>query len=81
MAFEYWHYQKRLEGDAHNGAKSGVANWYQAMQDVYPQKTLDLYFTWQKMRAMDEDPHLIALKGVPLPLEARPWWAMIEDSR
>jgi TolB protein len=81
LAFEYWHYQKRLEGDSLNGTGSGVANWYQAMQDVYPQETLDRYFTWQKMRAMDEDPHLIALKGVPLPLQAKPWWALIEESQ
>jgi TolB protein len=81
LAFEYWHYQKRLEGDSVNGTGSGVANWYQAMQDVYPQETLDRYFTWQKMRARDEDPHLIALKGVPLPLQAKPWWELIEESQ
>lgn len=75
LAFEYWHYQKRLE---HNPG-SGAANWYQAMQHVYPQETLDNHFTWQKMRSLGEDPHLIALKGVPLPLEVKPWWALVEQ--
>jgi TolB protein len=70
IALEYWHYQKRLEQD-------GAANWYEAMQEVYPQDTLDDFFNWQKMRQLDEDPHLIALKGVPLPLEAKPWWALV----
>jgi len=73
LAFEYWHYQKRLEADSTTGA----ANWYQAMQHVYPQETLDRYFTWQEMRRLGEDPHLIALKGVPLPLAAKPWWALV----
>lgn len=70
LAFEYWHYQKRLEN-------SGAANWYQAMQQVYPQDTLEKYFSWQKMRQLGEDPYLIALKGVPLPLEQKPWWNLV----
>ena len=57
--------------------KDGAANWYQAMQDVYPKDTLEKFFTWQKMRQLGEDPYLIALKGVPLPLEVRPWWALV----
>jgi hypothetical protein len=80
LAFEYWHYQKRLSANNKTRANSRAANWYQAMQDVYPPETLDRYFTWEKMRAINEDPHLIALKGVPLPLEARPWWALVEHS-
>jgi TolB protein len=72
IAFEYWHYQKRFE---HNGA----ANWYQAMQDIYPEATLQKYFSWQKMRQLDENPHLVALKGVPLPMEMKPWWATVTD--
>jgi TolB protein len=79
LAFEYWHYQKRLADDARMGANSSAANWYQAMLDVYPQEKLDGYFTWQKMRTIREDPHLIALKGVPLPLEVKPWWALVEQ--
>jgi TolB protein len=81
LAFEYWHYQKRLEGDSPTGNGSGVANWYQAMRDVYPQATLDRYFTWPKMIAVGEDPYLIALKGVPLPLDARPWWRLVEQAQ
>ncbi len=74
LAFEYWHYQKRLENTG------GAANWYEAMSQVYPQETLDKYFTWEKMRLVGEDPHLIALKGVPLSLEAKPWWALVEQN-
>ncbi|RMF02507.1 MAG: hypothetical protein D6768_08090 [Chloroflexi bacterium] len=71
LAFEYWHYQKRF--------KSGEsANWYRAMQDIYPPETLQRFFSWQKMRQLDEDPHLIALKGIPLPLEQRPWWSLVQ---
>jgi TolB protein len=77
LAFEYWHYQKRLYESTENGDVSHAANWYQAMQDVYPQETLETYFTWERMRRLDEDPHLIALKGVPLPLEQRWWWAVV----
>jgi TolB protein len=75
IALEYWHYQKRLKSDG----LAGATNWYQAMRHIYPQETLDQYFNWEKMRALDEDPHLIALKGVPLPLEMRPWWALVEQ--
>ncbi|MBN1220312.1 MAG: PD40 domain-containing protein [Anaerolineae bacterium] len=79
LAFEYWHYQKRLANGVKNGANSSVTNWYQAMLDVYPQETLDRYFTWQKMSSLNENPHLIALKGVPLPLQIKPWWAVVEQ--
>jgi hypothetical protein len=48
------------------------------MLDIYPPETLERFFTWQKMRSLDEDPHLIALKGVPLPLEVKPWWNLVE---
>ncbi len=77
LAFEYWHYQKRLKNDG--VMVGGAANWYQAMRHIYPQETLNRYFTWEKMRALDEDPYLIALKGVPLPLEVKPWWALVEQ--
>ena len=77
LAFEYWHYQKRLEDNPDSGIRAG--NWYQAMQQVYSQETLDHYFTWEKMRSLDEDPYLIALKGVPLPLEVKPWWALVKQ--
>jgi len=77
LAFEYWHYQKRLERDS--PLADQASSWYQAMRHVYPQETLDRFFTWQQMREIDEDPHLIALKGVPLPLEAKPWWALVDQ--
>lgn len=76
LAFEYWHYQKPLTHVSSTGIES--LDWYQAMQHVYPQETLDEYFTWQRMRQSGEDAHLIALKGVPLPREVKPWWALIE---
>lgn len=75
LAFEYWHYQKTLRTGAGPHRHS---NWYRAMSEVYPAKTLEKYFTWRQMRSVGDDPYLIALKGVPLPLEAKPWWAIIE---
>lgn len=68
-AFEYWHYQKTLD----NGA--GETDWYQAMLEVYPRSEVESYFTWDLMRRAGEDPHLIALKGVPLPVEVEAWWS------
>lgn len=65
-AFEYWHYQKTIN--------DGTRNWYEAMLEVYPQFEVEEFFTWEKMRAAGEDPHLIVLKGVPLPPEAERWW-------
>jgi TolB protein len=78
LAFEYWHYQNRLAAGPLTAADSHPLKWYQAMRDVYPEETLTRYFTWEKMRAVDENPHLIALKGVPLPLDVRPWWVLAE---
>jgi TolB protein len=77
LAFEYWHFQKRLEREPGTGI--GNVNWYQAMRQVYPQASLDRFFTWDKMRERGEDPYLIALKGVPLPLEHQPWWVLVEQ--
>jgi TolB protein len=78
LAFEYWHYQKTA---AVGPGRSGRLTWYQAMSEVYPPDELDKYFTWRKMRAVGDDGHLIAIKGVPLPLEVKPWWALVEPSR
>ncbi len=78
LAFEYWHYQKTLRTGVSPNRRS---NWYRAMLDIYPPKTLEKYFTWQQMRSVGDDPYLIALKGVPLPLEVRPWWALIEQAQ
>ncbi|MBI1881250.1 MAG: TolB family protein [Chloroflexi bacterium] len=75
IAFEYWHYQKMV---AVGPGRTGRLTWYQAMSDIYPPDELNKYFTWQKMRAVGDDGHLIALKGVPLPLEVKPWWALVE---
>ncbi len=78
LAFEYWHYQKKLANGQRTSINSSASNWYQAMEDIYPTATLERYFNWQKMRALDDPPHLIALKGVPLPLEMKPWWDLIQ---
>jgi len=76
LAFEYWHYQKML---ANGPNLQRRLTWYQAMSDIYPPEELEKYFTWERMRALGDDGHLIALKGVPLPLEAKPWWALVEQ--
>jgi TolB protein len=65
-AFEYWHFQKT----------DGLP-WYAAMQEVYAQTDLDEYFTYRQMLDLGDYPFLIALKGIPLPAEARLWWAAI----
>lgn len=67
-AFEYWHFQKILEGS------DGARNWYQAMLQVYPRYQVESFFTWSQMRNADEDAYLIAIKGVPLPPDAERWW-------
>ncbi|MEM7342699.1 MAG: hypothetical protein AAF485_00520 [Chloroflexota bacterium] len=74
LAFEYWHYQKPLTA---NEAAPNTANWYQAMLDIYPPERLEQFFSWAKMREIGDDPYLIALKGVPLPLEQRIWWDLV----
>lgn len=75
LAFEYWHYENRLKNPA-LGQMEPVS-WYDSMGQVYPQKTIHDYFTWQAMRVQNENLHHIALKGVPLPLEAKPWWVLV----
>jgi TolB protein len=76
LAFEYWHYQKMV---AVGLGRTGRLTWYQAMQDIYPPDELDKYFTWRQMRSVGDDEHLIAIKGVPLPLEAKAWWALVKQ--
>ncbi len=61
--FEYWHFQKP------NGE-----DWYHAMEEVHPPDKLSQLFTYDDMRQKGDPPALIALKGVPLPAEARLWW-------
>jgi TolB protein len=75
IAFEYWHFQKRLDGIG----RHDDANWYQAMLDIYPPETVARFFNWERMREIGDDPYLIALKGVPLPLEQQPWWVLVEQ--
>jgi TolB protein len=65
-AFEYWHYQK-----------TDNLPWYAAMQEVYAQTKLDGYFTYDRMLNVGDYPFLIALKGVPMPTQARLWWAAV----
>ncbi len=79
LAFEYWHYQNRRAVGPDGRIGEQPLNWYQAMSEVYPPDTLTRYFTWDKMRRLDEDPYLIALKGVPLPPPERPWWRLVQD--
>ncbi|MEM7035179.1 MAG: hypothetical protein AAF629_36910 [Chloroflexota bacterium] len=67
-AFEYWHFQKTLEGN------NGIRNWYQALLDVYPAFKVEALFSWDQMREAGEDTYLIAIKGVPLPNKAERWW-------
>jgi len=45
---------------------------------VYAQTKLDRYFTYDQMIEVGEYPFLIALKGVPLPADARLWWASVQ---
>ena len=65
----------------HNLPYNMFRRWKRNLDYIYPQETLDRYFTWEKMRTMNEDPHLIALKGVPLPLKFKPWWALVEQAQ
>jgi TolB protein len=65
--FEYWHYQKT----------DGLP-WYQAMLEVHPPDKVNQLFTYEDMREKGDPPVLIALKGVPLPAEARLWWRMLQ---
>ena len=68
-AFEYWHYQKT----------DGLP-WYAAMQEVYAQTNLDEYFTYHQMLELGDYPFLIALKGIPLPAEARLWSSRLSST-
>jgi TolB protein len=66
-AFEYWHYQKTDD-----------LPWYAAMQEVYAQPKLDEHFTYGQMLQVGDYPFLIALKGVPLPVDVRFWWKSVQ---
>jgi hypothetical protein len=62
-AFEYWHFQK-----------TDGLRWYNALQEVIAPEKIERFFNYDYMVELGEDPYLIALKGVPLPSEAREWW-------
>ena len=51
--------------------------WYDSMQEVYAQAKLDEFFTYEQMIEVGDYPFLIALKGVPMPTNARLWWASV----
>lgn len=51
---EYWHYQY-MEG----------LLWYEAMLEIYPEETLQEYFTWEKARELDFPDDLPQRKGIP----------------
>lgn len=72
-AFEYWHFQKPIKND------DGLSNWYQAVKEVYPPDDVNEYFTWNKMRAANESPQLVMLKGAPAPSAATRWWQQISE--
>jgi len=72
-AFEYWHFQKPIKDG------KGLSNWYQAVSEVYPPDEVSEYFTWDKMRAADESPQLVFLKGAPTPPSATRWWEQIPE--
>jgi TolB protein len=65
-AFEYWHFQKTHD-----------LTWYAAMQEVIAPHKLDQAFTVDRMLELGDYPFRIALKGVPLPAEARLWWSQL----
>lgn len=74
-AFEYWHFQKPLL------AENGNTDWNVAMRQVYPPKDVDTYFNWRTMRAANEDPQVIFLKGVSsVPPQAKRWWQQLTNN-
>jgi TolB protein len=78
LAFEYWHYEKRLSGEP--GSASRIATWYEAMSQVHPPETMERYFTWEEMVDLDEPPHQTGIiKGAPIPLSLKPWWALVKQ--
>jgi TolB protein len=53
---EYWHYQK-TEG----------LTWYQAVQQIYPEDTLQEFFNWQLCLERGQTEDVLRAKGVPTP--------------
>ena len=60
IGLEYWHYQN-----------TAGLTWYQAMQQIYPEETLQRFLNWElclKERGQTED--VLQAKGVPAPPDA-----------
>jgi TolB protein len=60
VALEYWHYQR----------DDGLS-WYEAMQEVYSQDDLNLYFGWADLMEQDIPLWQLRVKGLPLAPEVR----------
>lgn len=56
IGLEYWHYQ-RTDG----------LTWYQAMRQIYPEKTLQEFFNWQLCLERGQTEDVLRAKGVPFP--------------
>jgi TolB protein len=56
LGLEYWHYQ-RPDG----------LTWYQAMQQVYPEETLQEFFNWPLCLERGQTEEVLQAKGVPTP--------------
>ena len=56
LAREFWHYQK----------PDGLT-WYQAMQQIYPEETLQELFNWELSLERGQTEDVLQAKGVPTP--------------
>jgi len=61
IGLEYWHYQN-----------SGDLTWYQAMQQIYPEETMQQLFNWELcLEERGQTGEVLRGKGVPAPPDAR----------
>jgi TolB protein len=56
LGTEYWHYQ-RTDG----------LTWYAAMQEIYPEETLQEGYTWEQCQELGIGEDVLRAKGVPTP--------------
>ena len=56
LGTEYWHYQ-RTDG----------LTWYAAMQEIYPEETLQQGYTWEKCQELGIGEDVLLAKGIPTP--------------
>ena len=56
LAREFWHYQK-----------TDGLTWYQAMQQIYPEETLQEFFNWELCLERGQTEDVLRAKGVPTP--------------